>query len=281
MKHLLMTLSILVVGSSLMLNDADAARRFGGGSSSGMQRSQPMKRDAAPSQNTAPAQPGAPQRSGASRWLGPIAGIAAGIGLAALFSHLGLGEELASIALIVLIAVAVFMLFRFLLRRFQPQPRVQYAGGPGGTVAYDATTMGRSAATASAPNRNALHTPADFNADHFVRNAKRNFLRLQAANDAGNIEDIRAFTTPEMFAEIKLQMQERGNTSQKTDVVTLDAELVDFTTEFRQHIASVRFHGTIRETAGAAPEAFDETWHFTKRMDSDGEWVIAGIQQSA
>jgi predicted lipid-binding transport protein (Tim44 family) len=164
------------------------------------------------------------------------------------------------------------------MRRAQPvTERVQYAGGPAG---YEAAATGGGAATAGRSDPARIEGPAGFDAESFIRHAKLNFLRLQAANDEGNIEDIRAFTTPEMFAEIKLQLQERGVAPQKTDVVALNAELLEVTREFRQHIASVRFSGTIRETPGAAPEAFDEVWHLTKPVDDSRNWAIAGIQQT-
>lgn len=287
MKHGLIALFAMVVGLGLAMNDAEA-KRLGGGASSGMQRSMPAKRDAAPSQNTAPAQNTArpaqgAQASGASRWLGPIAGIAAGIGLAALISHLGLSEEFATILLMLLIAAAVFFVIKFLFRRMQPQAqRVQYAGGPAtapGAHQRSVSGMGRaSEAVASSAYAN---IPADFDAEAFLRHAKLNFVRLQAANDAGDIEDIRKFTTPEMYAEIKLQMQERGDTPQKTEVLSLHAELLDVTTEFREHIASVRFYGTVRDNPSVPTESFDEMWHITKPADDSRNWAIAGIQQSS
>ena len=49
--------------------------------------------------------------------------------------------------------------------------------------------------------------PAGFDSDAFVRNAKVYFVRLQAAWDVGNIADIREFTTPEMFAEVKVDLR--------------------------------------------------------------------------
>ena len=125
----------------------------------------------------------------------------------------------------------------------------------------------------------AANVPAGFDVDGFLRQAKLNFVRLQAAHDAGTIEDIRQFTAPEMFAEIRLQLDERGGKAQVTDVVKLNADLLDVTTEEKRHVASVRFHGMIREEADAAPEAFDEVWHLSKPVDGASGWVIAGIQQ--
>ena len=295
MKHTLTTLLALVLTLGFTLSSPDAeARRLGGGASSGMKRdSGIMQRQAAPtapSQATprpaAPTPVPAPAPSGMGRWLGPLAGLAAGIGIASLFSHFGmggLGEGMSSLIMMLLIGGAVFFVVRLLMRRNTPQSEtMQYAGMgnsaparvepqemPGSAGAIPAAAM-----AAAAPN-----IPAGFDVDGFVRQAKLNFVRLQAANDAGNMEDIRAFTTPEMFAEIQLEYQERGKAAQQTDVVELNAGLLDLSTEANRQIASVRFFGLIRETPNAAPEAFDEVWHLSRPADASSGWVIAGIQQ--
>ena len=125
----------------------------------------------------------------------------------------------------------------------------------------------------------AQRIPAGFDTTAFLRIAKLNFVRLQAANDAKNLDDIREFVSPELFAEIKMQMDERGNAPQQTDVVTLNADLLDVTTESNRHIASVHFSGTIREVVSAAATPFDEIWNLSKSIDGNGGWVVAGIQQ--
>jgi predicted lipid-binding transport protein (Tim44 family) len=112
----------------------------------------------------------------------------------------------------------------------------------------------------------------------FSRNAKVNFIRLQAASDVGNLDDIREFTTPEMFAELKMELAERGTTEQHTDVVSVNAEVVDVE-EGARYVVSVRFTGTIREEAGAPAEPFDEIWHLVKPRQGQGGWLLAGIQQ--
>ena len=103
---------------------------------------------------------------------------------------------------------------------------------------------------------------------------------LQASNDAKNLEDIREFVSPGLYAEIKLQMDERGNQPQQTDVVTLQAELLELVTEDARHIASVRFSGSIREVVGGVAGPFEEIWHLSKPVDGNKGWVIAGIQQA-
>ncbi|MDK9724164.1 MAG: transporter [Sterolibacteriaceae bacterium MAG5] len=283
MKKFVLTLCAAFIGFAMPVFDAEA-KRLGGGMSSGMKRdSGVMQRQAAPAAPTspaaAPAKPAtpqaAPQPSGMSRWLGPLAGIAAGIGLAALLSHFGLGEGFASILMMVLLAGAIFFVVRLLLRKREPENRMAYAGPA--PAHFEPASM--PAGGAAAPAASGGNIPADFDVAGFVRNAKANFIRLQAANDAGNLDDIRAFTSPEMFAEIKLQYEERGRAKQETDVMQLDAEVLDVATEDRRYVVSVRFHGLIREEAGAAPENFDEVWHLTKPMDGASGWVVAGIQQ--
>jgi predicted lipid-binding transport protein (Tim44 family) len=123
--------------------------------------------------------------------------------------------------------------------------------------------------------------PADFDAAAFERLAKLIFLRMQAANDAGNLDDLRQFSTPEMFAEFRLELQDRKGAAQRTDVVQLDAQVVDHAEERDQYIVSVRFHGLIREEAENAAAAFDEVWHLVKPTDGSREWAIAGIAQRA
>jgi predicted lipid-binding transport protein (Tim44 family) len=121
--------------------------------------------------------------------------------------------------------------------------------------------------------------PADFDHAAFERIAKMIFIRLQTANDAGDLDDLRTFTTPEMFAAVRLDLQERGGVAQKTDVVTVDAQLVDFEQQADRQIVSVRYSGLIREESDAAAAPFDEVWHLVRPSDGSREWAIAGIQQ--
>ena len=295
MKRSLISMFALVLSVGFALSSPEAeAKRLGGGSSSGMKRdSGIMKRDAAPHAPAAPSQAVAPKPatpapaaapSGMGRFLGPLAGLAAGIGIASLLSHLGmggLGEGFSSIIMMLLIGAAVFFVVRMVMNRRAsqagPEP-LQYAAA--GAAAPPQTNFEALApAGSSAALESNTHIPPGFDVEGFVRQAKLNFVRLQAANDAGNMEDIRAFTTPEMFAEIQLEYQERGKAVQQTDVVQLNAGLLDVSTEGGRQIASVRFHGSIRETAAATPEAFDEVWHLTRPADASSGWVIAGIQQ--
>ena len=124
MKHLLVALSVAVAAVSLGLAPGDAdAKRLGGGKAAGMQRQAPPP-SSTPT-NTPPSTAAAPKRN----WMGPLAGLAAGLGIAALFSHLGMGEGLANFMMLALMAVAAFFVIRFLLSRFGGGA-AKRAGGP-------------------------------------------------------------------------------------------------------------------------------------------------------
>ena len=289
-----------------------AEARLGGGKSFGAQRPSVTPRASAPpaatppaaaSQPVMPAQPGAtlpakpaaaaaPAPSGASRWLGPIAGLAAGLGLAALLSHFGLPEGLGSFLLIALLVVgAVFALRLFFARRAQTQQPLAYAGAgsPGpAPAAFEkspAPEWGGApriepvlGTAASAPVAGKA-LPPGFDAEGFVRHAKLQFIRLQAAHDAGDREALRDVLTPEMLSEVMRDL-DSGAVRPATEVVSLDAEVLEVATEGDGHWASVRFTGTMREGA-ATPAAFDEVWNLAKPVDGKTGWLLAGIQPFA
>jgi predicted lipid-binding transport protein (Tim44 family) len=117
--------------------------------------------------------------------------------------------------------------------------------------------------------------PAGFDSTGFLRAAKMNFLKLQAANDAGRLDEIREFTTEELFEALKTDADGRS----ETEVTALDAELLEISTEGAEHWASVRFSGQVREAPGAAPEGFSEVWNLVKPADGSSGWLLAGIQQ--
>jgi predicted lipid-binding transport protein (Tim44 family) len=95
------------------------------------------------------------------------------------------------------------------------------------------------------------------------------------------VNDLRQFTTPELFASVRLDLQERNGAQQQTDVVKLDTEVLDIAREKGNQVVSVRFHGLIREEAGGVAGPFDEVWHLVKPEDGSHEWAIAGIAQYA
>jgi predicted lipid-binding transport protein (Tim44 family) len=307
-KRLLLSLLVAVSSIGFVATDVEA-KRLGGGATSGMKRQTPPPQDvkpaptatpnnAAPTNAAAPtaaagAQAAAPKRS----WMGPIAGIAAGLGIAALLSHFGLGEGMANILTMLLMAAAAFFVIRFLLRRFAASkggavaPNGMQFAGAGATAggngaapsSWDAARSAPAATAAALPTAPAAvsRVPAGFDTAGFERIAKLIFIRMQAANDTGDLNDLRQFATPEMFATFKLELNERGAAKQQTDVVQLEAEVVDVESTAEQQVVSVRFHGLIREEQDQqGATRFDEVWHLVKPADGSREWAIAGIAQN-
>jgi len=268
----------LAFSALLVVQTADAAR-LGGARSSGVQRSvpktppaatpaKPAQEQAAPNQAAPTAQP---QPSGLARWMPALGGLALGGLLGYLFAGNGLG----GILLLVLLAVAAVLAFRALARRGaqSPQP-VQYAG-----MDRQTTLTPPSAPAPGDAMATAARFPAGFDAASFLRGAKMNFVKLQFANDQGRLEDIREFTTDEMFEALERDIHERHGAGQQTDIESLDAQLVDLATEGPRHWASVRFSGRVREAPGAVPVDFAEVWNLVKPADGSSGWLLAGIQQ--
>ncbi len=292
------TAAALILTVSLSLASSEAsAKRFGGGKTSGMQRqfSAPNK---APSAAPAPAGASTAAQASASparSWMGPVAGLAAGLGIAALASHFGFGGELASMVTMFLLVTVVMMVIGYFMRRRNgagASNGMQYAAAGSGQdqrnvfernplPAFGPAGANPAAApgTGAPASGRAGHIPADFDVRDFARSAKLNFIRLQAANDAGNLDDIREFTTPEMFAEIRLSIAERGDTKQETDVVSIDATVLNVEDEGNRRVVSVRFVGLVREEANANPQPVDEVWHLVSARGGKGGWQVAGIEQ--
>ena len=294
MKRILLTAVIALLALSLPAIDAEA-KRLGGGNSSGMKRAAPEPSKAAPAQAApapaapapTPAAPAAPPPR--SSWMGPIAGLAAGIGLAALASHFGFGGALANVMTMVLIGVAVMFLIGFLMRRFgksRPQEGLQGMQFSGAGAPFPGQQPLNAAPQASGSPEIPVQAAAvaapvandGFDVAGFEQIAKRVFLRLQQANDAADQNDLRRFTTPEMFSSIQLELLERKG-FQHTEVLQLDSKVIERVEENGLQIVSVRFSGMLREQAEA--ERFDEVWHLVRPLDGSREWAIAGIQQSA
>jgi predicted lipid-binding transport protein (Tim44 family) len=300
MKKFLFTFLVAMSAALLVATDADA-KRLGGGGSIGRQAPS-YSRQAAPTQQynqpsqarpaTPPATPQQVPPKPASPWRNILGGALLGLGLGALFSHLGFGGAfgsiLGTILMFGLLLLAVTFLMRLFSRKGGTGPREAYSGGYGEVrtpeigsriepqvqpAAFQAEQP-VAGGTAAPPS-----IPPGFDTQGFLRHAKTYFIRLQAAWDKADINDIREFTTPEMFGELRLQLQERGASPNVTDVVSLDADLLGVETTDRDYLASVRFSGMIKEAENAPAEPFAEIWNLSKPLNGQGGWVLAGIQQ--
>lgn len=312
MKSLIVALLTLFVAVALIMPEPADAKRFGGGRSLGKQYSTPQPSQPSrqslqqnqPQQGQAAAgtatRQGAPVRSGASRWLGPLAGLAAGGLLASLFfGDAFSGFQIMDFLLIGLLIFGAVMLFRMLRRnaggvRGAPAPAGAYGRGsmsPGVPPNAGQAPVGGAASPGARPaagavldqgSPNASEAPYWFDGAGFVEGAKTHFIRLQAAWDRSDFRDIREYTSPELFAEVKREREAMGSAPNDTEVVTLAAELLGLRRDDDRLIASVRFTGLIREEASGAANPLDEVWHVAHPWASaDGNWIIIGIQQAS
>lgn len=317
-------LSVLAVvaaflGLSVLPTDAEA-RRLGGGGSFG--RSAPSQFQKSPSTapsgttSTAPSKQQATNPAGATagtaaaprnRFLGPLGGLAAGLGLAALFGYLGFGAGMAEfLGTMLMIAAAVFAVM-FLVRMLRGQqaakPRPAYsapgATGSGQNSYRQASTnpindpvpgMGAprndqgfgqfgNASAFDAPMPAATPVkdlPAGFDEANFVNSAKKFFVTMQGVFDKGDVDGLREYCSDDVVDHLRAEIEARGNAVNRTDVVTLDAQLIGFETDVDEQIATVAFTGMLREEQDAAAEEINELWIMSRPV-SGGGWVLSGI----
>lgn len=295
MTRWMLGVAAVLLGATLAATDVEA-KRLGGGRAAGAQRSitqappaaAPAKpaqqaQQAAPAQGAAPAAPAPQPASGLARWAPMLGGLALGGLLGALIGGSGLGTMLLGWLAIALLAFGLFAVVRMLTQKRATEPArpLQYAGLGSETVAAPPPSQASGFDPQAAPMRQqaSANVPSGFDSAGFLRAAKLNFMKLQIVNDRGNLDELREFTTPELFDELKKDVLERSGAMQQTDVVSLNADLLEVVTEGDRHWASVRFSGMIRENPGAAPEGFEEVWNLVKPTDGSAGWLLAGIQQ--
>jgi predicted lipid-binding transport protein (Tim44 family) len=284
-------LSVFVVLFGLSMVGVEAeAKRLGGGKSLGSQRNMTQQQAApkAPAQQQqqqqaagAPAQQ-QPAAAAGNKWLGPLAGLAMGAGLMALFMNNGIAGAMAGLLLAAAIAAVLVFAFRALRSRSASAP-LQYAGSgnTGGAMLQQTPSSGAAAhSVAAATAASAARWPADFNAAEFLRHARLNFVRLQEAHDARDSAALADFLSADLLADVQAQWQSEGAAQGKTDVVTLESEVLEVVTEGLLHVVSVRFSGLIREDGAAEPQPFAEIWHLEKPVRGSTGWLVSGIQQA-
>ncbi|HRD68858.1 MAG TPA: Tim44-like domain-containing protein [Legionella sp.] len=261
MRTLLSCFLITMLTFGLCINEA-SAKRFGGGRSFGMQRSQTSLFSSAKTQKTAPLN----QRS-KTQWGGMLGGLLIGGLLASLFMGNGLANGLITW---LILGAALYFIVQFFRRRMHPG--MQSATAPGSRQnPFSQYTQHESQGSGG------TSVLANFDETRFLREAKVIFIRLQTAYDQKNLQDLKTFTVPEVFAEIKMQLDERGNEPNHTEIVTLETELLDASRQANSNVASVRFTGTLKENNEPLMQ-LDEIWHF-RQFDGTNEWVVGGIQQ--
>jgi predicted lipid-binding transport protein (Tim44 family) len=251
-----------------------------------------------------------------SRFGGPIAGILAGTALGMMLANMGIGAGGIGMFLMLLLGgIVAFAIFKIIRARSQGgmQPAMAGMGSAPASAPYsapaqfDAPAAARNTSNDSSGNnaggaRNIFgqplatngvapaqfdsayveqraqqpKIPADFAVEPFVNEARKQFVRLQAANDAGNVATLRDFLTNELYEELAPEIMSRSG-QQRVDIMTLNATLLEVASDAATTTASVRFTGTMKDDAEPTAEGFDEIWHIQKK--GNGGWLLAGIQQ--
>ncbi|MBF8657692.1 Tim44 domain-containing protein [Pseudomonas putida] len=283
MQRFLSIALALCVGLTLSL-DANA-KRFGGGKSAG---SAPIHQTRQATPNTPAAAPTAPGRapaaaSGASRWLGPLAGLAAGGLLASMF--MGDGFEGFQIMDFLIIALIAFLVFRFIAaRRRQQQPHMAMPGNAPmqrevhGQAAQP-NIFGGSSAPAAAPSP-VINAPAWFNEQSFLAAARNHFQSLQQHWDANEMDKIAEFVTPQMLEFLKRERAELGDGFQSTYIDNLDVQLDGVDERDDRTDATLTFRGVSKNSRFDQGEQFSESWHMVRAKGENQPWLVAGIRQN-
>ncbi|WP_150304576.1 Tim44 domain-containing protein [Pseudomonas saliphila] len=270
----------LMVG--LAVPDAEA-RRFGGGKAFGSapaHKSQPAQRQQSQDQQAAPRnqqQPGA--TSGAGRWLGPLAGIAAGGLLASMLFGDGFqGIQLLDMLIFGLIA---FMLFKLFTRRHASQPQPQPAGGGQFRQApmepTRPTPMASGSVVASAAP---VNTPAWFDSERFLRGAEEHFFTLQRHWRDNDVEGMAEYVDPQLLQELQATRSDNPPTANGF-VEQLQVRLEGVDEIDGRAIATVGFTGLDRDAPEDDGTWFDESWRLERAAGENQPWIICGIRQNS
>jgi predicted lipid-binding transport protein (Tim44 family) len=272
-----------------ILHDAAEAARLGGGRSFG---SRPSYQRSAPAPSPTPPQisPSRPSQqepipgaapSPMGRWGGMLGGMVMGSLIGSLLfggSHAG-APGLLDLAII---GGGLFLIIRFLRARRMAADSPAAAGplsferGPSqewGASGYDPAAE----ATTFAAEQPAL--PPGFDEQEFLRGAKAIYIRMQASWDRRDLDDIRQFTSPEVFNEIQSQAQ-ADPTPGKTELLLINPRILEVRESDGQTIASVLYDVMMRENREETTKQVRELWHFSRDAGKPSAfWVLEGIQQ--
>ena len=303
------------------------AKRLGGGKSFGYQKQVAPKnfnnqKDNKSSQTTPAGQnagaaagtaaAGTAAKSGASKWLGPLAGLAAGGLLAAML--FGDGFENLQILDILIFALIAFLLFKLFMgrKRAQQAQEPAYQGyqspqqqAPENSMqrempqqeaqsqarqanlqqpSYDPNAGGSifGADLGESPTQNAQpvsETPDWFDEAGFIEGSKSHFIALQSAWDKADLAALESYCTPDLYQAIQAELNGVQAGENNTQVEELQAEIAAMSVENNYFYVSVRYSGFIDED-GTGAHAFTEIWHIRRFAEGEGNWALAGIQQN-
>lgn len=273
------------------------AKRLGGGFSLGKKFSAP-KKATPPAQQKQAAPNAAQQATKAAPKRKGFGGLMAGLLAGGIFGALLFGGAFDGIQFmdLLLIAAVIFIIYKIMSARKAAQPQPAYADQ--GAQRYEINphheqNQAREAQQDFKPmpsfgsnlggngwgDSQEINVPQWFNKDAFVEGARGHFIKLQAAWDNCDWDEIKSYTAAELF---ELLQQERAKLPehQRTEVVSVMAEIANFIEEPQEAIVSVNFYGWLKEDTDETVE-FNETWHLSRDMSQDNaDWFIVGIEQN-
>jgi predicted lipid-binding transport protein (Tim44 family) len=218
---------------------------------------------------------------GASRWLGPLAGIAAGGLLASMF--MGGGFQGMQFFDILIMAIIAFVIFRFIAaRRRKQQPDLAAAGHAPfqrETIQQPAqnSMFGGSPAAPAAP---VINAPAWFNEQRFLEAARGHFQSLQQHWDANEMDKIAEFVTPQMLQFLKQERASLGDGFQSTYIDNLTVQLDGLDDRSDKTVATLTFSGLSKTSRFDQGEVFSESWNMERPQGENQPWLVAGIRQN-
>lgn len=272
----------LCLGLGLTTISVDAeARRMGSGKSFGAAPSHQPRQAAPAAKAPTAAAAAAKPASGASKWLGPLAGLAAGGLLASMFMGDGFeGFQIMDFLLIALIAFIAFKVISAMRRRNAATQPAMAGNAPyqreSAPVSPAPTNIFGGAASA-AP---AINAPAWFNEQSFIEAGRTHFLALQQHWDANEMDKIAEFVTPQMLAFLSKERAELGDGFQSTYVENLDVQLDGVDDNAEKTIATLTFTGIAKTSRFDQGEAFSESWRMERAQGENQPWLVAGIRQN-
>lgn len=258
-----------------------SAKRMGSGKSFGSAPTHQTRQMDAPKASQPAAATGAaaaarPAASGASRWLGPLAGIAAGGLLASMFMGDGFeGFQFLDFLILGLLAFVIFKLFAA-RRQAQAQGQPAMAGGMQRQMPQQPIFGG----SAAAEPRPAFSAPAWFDEQRFLAAGREHFLALQQHWDANEMDKIAEFVTPQMLSFLSTERAELGDGFQSTYIDDLDAQLDGIDELADKTVATLTFRGVAKTSRFDQGEAFSESWRMERSNGDNQPWLVAGIRQN-
>lgn len=279
MQRFLSIALALCLGLTVSLDAS--AKRMGSGKSFGSAPTHQTRQMEAPKANQPAAANGAAAAarpaSGASRWLGPLAGIAAGGLLASMF--MGDGFEGFQFFDILILGLLAFVIFKLLASRRRPQAHGQPAM-PGGMQRQmpqqQAPIFGSTAPLA----RPAFSAPAWFDEQRFLAAGREHFLALQQHWDANEMDKIAEFVTPQMLSFLTTERAELGDGFQSTYIDDLELQLDGIDELADKTVATLTFNGVAKTSRFDQGEPFSESWRMERGNGDNQPWLVAGIRQN-